>query len=441
MLAQGLHARKHYRPTRKHHRRIDPQPETLLTDEDTVAWLSRNTHGRPSPERQGRRSTHTKTGNERMGLGSDIQQTQQAATPYSQAAALLDRLPVGVIVFNARLKVAFANLTARSWFTPQASVVDLLKRVAVERHAFDWQSILRAQLREKNIQRFAGSYQRADGAPSQQLEITLSNGQLQDGGEVYGFVTVCDVTEQHSPAQRSGTLERMAAIGQVAAKVAHELNNPLDGVSRYAGLARRRLGEQADAKTLDYLDRIQEGVRRMTGIVRDLLEFSRTHTNVDRPATVHALLEDAIESSTAHAPDVRVELRVDENVTSSPFANGDGLLQVFCNLLKNAVDALDGEGRIDVSVAQTDQWLRIRFEDDGPGVGDDPEKLFKAFYTTKLNGAGTGLGLAVCRELIHTRGGRISAANRHEGGACFTIDLPAPIAKPTTTSEEGAADD
>jgi len=376
-----------------------------------------------------------------MGLGSDIQQTQQAATPYSQASALLDRLPVGVIVFDARLNVAFANLTARSWFAPQASAVDLLKRVAVEQRAFDWQSILRAQLRQNAMQRFTGSHQRADGAPTQQFELTLSNGQLQDGGEVYGFVTVCDVTDQCSPAQRSGTLERMAAIGQVAAKVAHELNNPLDGVLRYAGLARRRLGEQADAKTLDYLDRIQEGVRRMTGIVRDLLEFSRTHTNVDRPATVQTLLEDAIESSTVLAPKVRVELRIDENVTTSPFANSDGLLQVFCNLLKNAVDAMDGVGHIDITVAQTDQWLRIRFEDSGPGVGDEPEKLFRAFYTTKLNGAGTGLGLAVCRELIQTRGGRINAANRNDGGACFTIDLPAPTAKPTTTSEEGAADD
>jgi len=376
-----------------------------------------------------------------MELRSDIQATPTTAQTSAMAAQLLDRLPVGVIVYDSRLRVAFANLTARTWFPARATAVELLESITIEQNAVDWQSILRSQLRDASTQQFTGRYQKPGTTKSQLFEFTVSNGSWQDGGDTLGVITVGDVTERRSSARRNSTQDRMAAIGKVAAKVAHELNNPLDGVLRYAGLARRRLGDQADAKALDYLDRIQDGVRRMTGIVRDLLEFSRTHTNVDRPATVQALLEDALEATAASLTHVEVNLNIAPNVSNTPIVNGDGLLQVFCNLLKNAVDAMNAEGQLTVSVTESERQWVIRFEDSGPGVGDDPEKLFTAFYTTKPYGEGTGLGLAVCRELISARGGRIYSHNRPASGACFTIELPAPTEQITTTSEEGAADE
>jgi len=376
-----------------------------------------------------------------MELRSDIQATPATAQASAMPAQLLDRLPVGVIVYDRRLRVAFANLSARTWFPARATAVELLESISVEQHAVDWQSILRSHLRDASMQRFTGRYQKPGTTNPQSFDITLSHCSRHDSDDPLGVITVSDITEHRSSARHNSTQDRMAAIGQVAAKVAHELNNPLDGVLRYAGLARRRLGDQADAKALDYLDRIQDGVRRMTVIVRDLLEFSRTHTNVDRPATVQALLEDALEATMASLKHVEVNLNIAPNVSNTPMVNGDGLLQVFCNLLKNAVDAMNAEGQLTVSVTESERHLVIRFEDSGPGVGDDPEKLFTAFYTTKPYGEGTGLGLAVCRELISARGGQIYAANRPAGGACFTIELPAPTKQHTTTSEEGAADE
>ena len=375
-----------------------------------------------------------------MGLASDMDRQLEALPAHgSVAGTLLDRLPVGLFAYDSQLRIIYANITARSWFQSQASAVTLLEMIAVEKTTNDWQSILREHHRGAPMQRFNGHIHAAHSKQPRDLDITISSCNPTDGANSIGLITITDITAYQTDGFRSSTMERMAAIGQVAAKVAHELNNPLDGVKRYAGLTQRRLGPKADAKALEYLDRIQDGVRRMTAIVRDLLEFSRTHTDIDRPATVRALLDDAIQATDSAG--VTVTLNIEASVSTAPVKNGDALLQVFCNLIKNANDAMNGNGQLSVTASSADRRLTIRFEDTGPGVGDEPDKLFAAFFTTKPNGSGTGLGLAVCREIIEARGGSITASNRASGGACFTIKLPAPTTLNDPTSERGATDD
>jgi signal transduction histidine kinase len=118
-----------------------------------------------------------------------------------------------------------------------------------------------------------------------------------------------------------------------------------------------------------------------------------------------------------------------------PNVRGNNLFQVFCNLVKNALDAMPRGGRLMIRTRLAAQRVRIEFEDTGVGLPADAERIFDAFYTTKPPGKGTGLGLAICRDLIQRYQGRIWAENREQGGAIFFITIPLESCVPAAESK------
>jgi len=254
------------------------------------------------------------------------------------------------------------------------------------------------------------------------VDVTLRPlGAAGDDGRAPVLVIVEDVSGRVSMERRLAASERLAASSRLAARVAHELNNPLDGVLRYIGLAERVAGEEAAA----FLKGARQGLARMTRIIRDLLEKSPRSLAEGERTRVEKLLDEAINVMQPRAQALGVAVVCDLAEDASVTVRGS-VFQVFCNVIKNALDAMPEGGVLSVRMRRSGDACVLEFCDTGVGLGEaDPQRIFEPFYTTKPNGRGSGLGLAMCREIISRAGGTIAADCPAAGGTRITIRLPA----------------
>jgi two-component system NtrC family sensor kinase len=257
--------------------------------------------------------------------------------------------------------------------------------------------------------------------------------------------------------------EKMSSLGRLVAGIAHELNNPInfvygnvDFLGRYmedllslvalyeeaplpAELA-ARIAARRDQIELDFLIEdsrklirsIRAGAERTAGIVRDLKVFSRTSTGPMRETDIVAGLETTL-NLVAPLVKNRIEI-VRDYAQPHPMVtcHAGHINQVFMNILTNAAQAIDGTGRVTVSVAPEGSGVRIAIADTGPGVAREiQEKIFDPFFTTKDVGEGTGLGLAISESIVRAHGGAIRCESTPGQGATFIVTLPAQPPDPT----------
>ena len=230
--------------------------------------------------------------------------------------------------------------------------------------------------------------------------------------------------EKASAQKQHIDLEKLATIGKLASKVAHELNNPLDGILRYINLAIRIVEQENLEKPVEYLLQARQGLMRMVQIVGELLEFSRTaHASLEYASLDH-MVDDALKTMGGRIESAGVEV-VTEFGSPTPNVAGGNLFQVFCNLTKNALDAMPSGGTLTISArAADDGSAEVSFRDTGKGIPQEcADRIFEPFFTTK--GKGVGLGLAICKEIVSRYQGSITAANAPGGGSVFTVRLPA----------------
>jgi two-component system NtrC family sensor kinase len=223
--------------------------------------------------------------------------------------------------------------------------------------------------------------------------------------------------------------EKMSAIGQLIAGVAHELNNPLTAILGYAQLLET---ETLDSRPLEYAGKIFKQAQRTHRVVQNLLSFARQRKPERQQFDVVKVLE---ESLLLRDYDMKVgEIKLEREVAGEiPPVSGDPhqLEQVFLNIINNAVDAMleeekseHKERRLKVRLSGDENQVQIQFQDSGPGL-KEPTRIFEPFYTTKSVGKGTGLGLSICYGIVKEHGGEISARNAEGGGAIIEIKLPA----------------
>lgn len=220
--------------------------------------------------------------------------------------------------------------------------------------------------------------------------------------------------------------ERMAAVGQLAAGLSHEIDNPIGIILGFAELLAADMPDD-DPRREDLLTIINES-RRCKRIVRGLLDFSRPPVLGIIPTDINEVVTATAEAAGSQRlfKGVRIRTALEDGLPVLT-ADPDRLRQVFMNLLINAAQAMHGEGAIDVTTLYDAdaRAVRITFADTGPGVPPpDMDRVFEPFYTTKRPGEGTGLGLAICVRLLEEQGGSIDVSERPGGGARFVVSLP-----------------
>lgn len=340
----------------------------------------------------------------------------------------------GVLAIDREGGVVLLNDEARRLFHLKAGDVtgqrfaDLLHEhpdiIRVLGGAFELKSLPnRAELRLKSTDTVIG--------------YTLSLVRDDDGEPVGAALFFKDLTHVEQIEERERLRDRLAAVGEMAAVMAHEIKNPLAGIEVLAGLLRRKVPDNAEAQGL--VNDIINEAKMANAIVQEVLAFVRpVRLQVDRTS-----LADAINSavSLADGKASRGSILVNLTMPSDlPPVGADQhqLTQVFCNLLINAYEALEGRGRIDISarIAQTAAdgallpdghqpvpTVVVDVADDGPGMpADVAEKIFNPFFTTKAQGS--GLGLAVVRKIVDAHDGRIDMTTADGRGTRFRVTLP-----------------
>ncbi len=234
-----------------------------------------------------------------------------------------------------------------------------------------------------------------------------------------------DVTEERELERRTRRAERLSAAGTLAAGLAHEVRNPLNAALLQVQVLQRRIerGTTEAEELLPVLDVVKSEISRLEHLVQDFLAFARP-----RPLTLHAQPIDAELTKVAEllGPEARergveLELRLEARTTQVEI-EVERFRQVLLNLARNAIEAMDGGGHLQlISRAPDEQgYVTMEIQDDGPGFPDDAP-IFDAFFTTKPSG--TGLGLSIAHSIIQEHGGQLSASSR-PGRTVFTIRLP-----------------
>ncbi len=261
----------------------------------------------------------------------------------------------------------------------------------------------------------------ADSLGKNRAELTRRNEQLSKANE-----------ELHRIYERLTRAERLAAVGQVAAGVSHEIDNPVGIILGYAQLLLEDMPPE-DPRCDDVQAIIDECLRckRITG---GLLGLSRTGARQWEPVDLKSLIEGTWASLQPQKLFRQLDftMQLAEDIPGL-IGDADRLRQVIVNLLLNAVQALNGQGQIQIELSAADSGAIICVDDSGPGIPDtQKESVFDPFYSTKESGKGTGLGLAICRKLIEEHGGHIEALDSPLGGARFKILLPCDMQKKQT---------
>lgn len=248
----------------------------------------------------------------------------------------------------------------------------------------------------------------------------------EQGGVVFSIVLEQDVTEKYLLENILARSEKLAVIGQLAAGVAHEINNPLTAIIANAQILHRDL--PADHDLQDSVDLISRAGARAAQVVRNLLDFARKeefHLGLtDVNETVGRALE--LIRHEIMSRSIRLKFKSDPSLPSI-LASEDQLQSVWLNLLLNAIDALDKEpASVSVQTRKVGSEILISIADNGKGI--PPERLtriFEPFFTTKAPGRGTGLGLSVSHRIVKQHGGTIRVESKVGSGSEFTVILPA----------------
>ena len=217
--------------------------------------------------------------------------------------------------------------------------------------------------------------------------------------------------------------DKLAAMGTLAAGVAHEVNNPLASISSLIQMMR---SENGSDEMHERLELIQTQIQRITQVTKDLTDFARARPAAKSTVEINSIVETALRL--AEFDSTFQKLKITRDLASAIpkiFADSDQLQQVFLNLFLNARDAMPNGGELTVVSKSSDDEIFVEISDTGTGIDDgNTKQVFDPFFTTKPAGKGTGLGLAVCYGIITAHGGRLELRQNESPGATFVVTLP-----------------
>jgi C4-dicarboxylate-specific signal transduction histidine kinase len=242
------------------------------------------------------------------------------------------------------------------------------------------------------------------------------------------LITVNDITDDRERQERLYLTDRLASVGEMAAGIAHELNNPLTGIIGLAELLSGAENGYSDEAKED-LRMISNEAQRAADVVKNLLTFARKHQPVKQTVKINDVIENVLKLRTYEhkVNNIQVLSRFDGELPEI-IVDQFQMQQVFLNIILNAEQAMmeaSNRGRLVITTKRLGDTIRISFSDSGLGITpENMRKLFSPFFTTKEVGKGTGLGLSICYGIVTNHGGKIYAQSKAGEGATFIIELP-----------------
>jgi two-component system, NtrC family, sensor kinase len=367
-------------------------------------------------------------------LASEVAlRTHEMEAQRNFAAQIIDSLPVGLYVIDRTYRI-------RAWNRKRETGTQGVSREdAVGREIFE---VLDRQPRDLLKREFDRVF---DTGELQQVEMeSQASGEArhyritkipmrQDGRDISHVITIGeDITEWRQAQQRLTETEKLAAVGQLAAGVMHEINNPLATILACCEALALRTEDLAPADRQgydEYLKIIDTEVQRCRRIVESLLDFSRPKGGDKKPLDVNGVVDHTLFLLKHHARFKRLTV-IRELGNGLPPVHGDQerLIQSFMALMLNALDAMDSRGTLTVrsriNPERTDEIL-LEFIDTGTGIKREHlPKIFEPFFTTKPQGRGTGLGLSICYGIVAEHRGRIEVESQVGVGSNFKVYLP-----------------
>jgi PAS domain S-box-containing protein len=263
-----------------------------------------------------------------------------------------------------------------------------------------------------------------DGASQRYLQVSTAPVQASeaDGDSV---LVVQDVSERVAMEEALKERDRLAALGVLAAGVAHEVNTPITGISSYAQMLLAET-EQEDPR-YGLLKKVEKQTFRAARIVNNLLNLARQRSGERHRVDIVTLLSESLDLLLEKLADRRISLVWNPpSETVEVFGNEGELQQVFTNLILNGVDAMGREGgTLTVDVTYDETWAEVGIEDTGSGISpEELENIFRPFYSTKIAQGGTGLGLSISHDIVRRHGGNVRVISDPGKGSRFVVELP-----------------
>jgi len=359
-----------------------------------------------------------------------IKNAQEKTAPVSRISweNILTSLEDGVVVIDQRGKISFFNQAAEALTeTPASQALGQECAALFARTPWLVEMVKKSGPPEQTGSRGEGDLARPRG---RLVPVNLTVSPLQDRyGRFFGTILLArDLTYRN--LQRA---DRLALLGTLAAGLAHEIKNPLGGIKGAAQLLKREVSHNPSLG--QYADIVVREVDRVNRLIEQLLDLSQPAAYDFEAVNIHEILDEVLLLEREAVADWSVAVRKNFDPSLPPI-HGDRnrLTQVFLNLAKNALQAMDGRGTLTVTTRmETDFHIRepgrrrgkfiwVDFEDDGPGIKEeDLPNIFSPFFSTKNNG--TGLGLAVCYRIVKEHGGLIRVDSREGAGASFKVSL------------------
>ena len=356
-------------------------------------------------------------------LSEDEQRTHARERTLAAALATMDQ---PVLILGVDAKVQYANSAAIKEYRYEPSEIAGLSvdDFVVASAELSRRQTIPAVPQEKALWIGEHVHRRKDGTEFP-AAVTLSQIRDATDGIVGLVIGVRNLTEERKVADHLGRTEKLAAIGELVAGVAHELNNPLTGISTFAQLL---LEDKLQGEQFESVSLIKREADRAIGVIRDLLLFARKTDARDVSVDVNTIVKHTVRlrALASRSSGIEVHLKLDE---SNPRVRGDEqkLQQVLLNLLVNAEAAMQATEvrHLSITTQRKQRMVNIIVSDTGHGMTPSvSERVFEPFFTTKPPGEGTGLGLSVSYGIIQAHDGTISVESTPDVGTTFTIVLP-----------------
>ena len=361
----------------------------------------------------------------------EVLEARQAPQPVAQvsspAAWVQQQVPIALALVDENLQVVQANPALEHLLeVPEKELAggELFPRLGLDpRQQQEMEEACRKALAGGEPREFYSLKAHPNGSGERFLGIKVVAMPGEEDGPARGLVLLEDMSEVEQLRQRLQLFEHLAVMGKLSLCVAHELNNPLDGVRRYLSLA---LIKKEDPQEVErYLNEAQKGLKRMASSIKSLMVSANPLKAPRTKDNLLNLLQDAVKIMMFQASDQMVQVSLHPPRELQQAVMSGDLYHVFLNIIKNALQAMPQGGHLQISGLLHPGEVEIVFEDTGAGLSpEEMEQIFQPFYSTKEGTKGLGLGLPICQKIVERNQGRLTVTSRPQEGTRVSIFLP-----------------